>query len=72
MLSRSIDRKFMLVFVEKHIVRQTSTVDDVFGLLRDVRFVRLQVELVTAATELIRRMIFQTDAAELSGTVISP
>ena len=62
----------MFVLVKKHVVGQASTIDDVLGLLRDVRFMRLQVKLVTPTTEFIRRVIFQTDTAELSGTIISP
>ena len=60
----------MTVLTEKDIVGQTSAVDNMLGLLCNICFMGLQVELVSSATELIRGMILQADAAELSRTVI--
>ena len=72
MLCRSIYRKLVFVLIEEYIIRQSTTVNDMLGLFRNIRFVRLQIKLVSSATELVGGMIFQTDTAELCRTVICP
>ena len=71
-LCRSIYRKLVLVLIEENIIRQSPAVNDVLGLFRNIRFVRLQIKLISSATEFIGGMIFQTDTAELCRTVICP
>lgn len=60
----------MLIFTPEEVVAQATAVDDMLGLLCDVRFVRLEVELIAAAAELVRSVIFQVDAAEMRRAVI--
>ena len=60
----------MLILPEEDIVCQSSAVDDMLGLFSNIRFMRLKIKLVSAATKLICRVIFQTDAAELRRAII--
>lgn len=60
----------MLIFTPEEVVAQATAVDDMLGLLCDVRFVRLEVELIAAAAKLVRSVIFQVDAAEMRRAVI--
>ena len=69
-LDRAVQRYFMLILAPEEVVTQSAAVDDVPGLLGDVRFVRLKVELVAAAAEFVGSVILQVDAAEMRGTVI--
>ena len=69
-LDRAVQRYFMLILAPEEVVAQSAAVDDVPGLLGDVRFVRLKVELVAAAAEFVGSVILQVDAAEMRGTVI--
>ena len=70
MLCRAIDRQLMTIFIEKDVIGQPSAVDNMLGLFRNVRFVRLKIEFISTTAELVRRMILQTDAAELCRTII--
>ena len=41
------------------------------GLLRNIRFMRLQIKFITTTTELISSMVFQIDTAEVRRTIVS-
>ena len=69
-LDRAVQGDFMLILAPEEVVTQSAAVNDVLGLLGDVRLVGLKVELVAAAAELVGGVIFQVDAAEMRGTVV--
>ncbi len=60
----------MLVLFPEQIVAHASAIDDMLGLLSDVRLMRLQIKFITSATKFISGMVFQIDAAEMRRTVI--
>ena len=60
----------MLVLFPEQIITHASAIDDMLGLLGDVRLVRLQIEFVASATKFVGGMVFQIDAAEMRRTVI--
>ena len=70
MLSRCIERQLMLVFLPEEVVCQTTAIDDVLGLLGDIRFKRFQIELVTSTMELVGSMIFDAQSAKLGRTIV--
>ena len=65
-----VSRNLMLVLLPEQIVAHASAIDDMLGLLGDVRLVRLQIEFVASATKFVGGMVFQIDAAEMRRTVI--
>ena len=71
MLNRRVEGQFMFVLLPENIVTQTSAVNHMLGLFCDIRFKRLQIKFISSPAKFIRRVIFQTDSAELSRTVIS-
>ena len=60
----------MFILAPEEVVTQSAAVNDVLGLLGDVRLVRLQIEFVASATKFVGGMVFQIDAAEMRRTVI--
>ena len=60
----------MFVLFPEQIIAHASAIDDMLGLLGDVRLVRLQIEFVASATKFVGGMVFQIDAAEMRRTVI--
>ena len=69
-LDGAVQGDFMLILAPEEVVTQSAAVDNVLGLLGDVRLVGLKVELVAAAAELVGGVIFQVDTAEMRGTVV--
>ena len=61
----------MTIFIKEDIVCQTTAVYYMLGLLADICFMGLQIEITSTASEFICSMIFQADTAEMSRTVIS-
>lgn len=61
----------MFILAPEEVVTQSAAVNDVLGLLGDVRLVGLKIELVAAAAELVGGVILQVDAAEMRGTVVA-
>src|SRR5574344_1471070 len=63
MLHRTVNRELLLVLVKELVVTQSAAINNMLSLLGNSGFVRLIVELITSATELIGCVIFQVDAA---------
>lgn len=69
---------FMKVYVDrwvrkqlKLIVTQTTAIDNVFGLFGNIRFMRLQVKLISTTTELVGGVVFYINTAIVRRTVVS-
>ena len=60
----------MFVAIPTMVVRHTTAVDNVFCLLRNVTFMRLQVELVASTTQLVGCVVFQTQTAVVCRAIV--
>lgn len=69
-LDGGVSRNLMLVLFPEQIIAHASAIDDMLGLLGDVRLMRLQIKFITSTTKFVSGMVFQIDAAEMRRTVI--
>ena len=53
------------------IVTQTTAIDNVLGLFGNIRFMRLQVKLISTTTELVGSVVFYINTAIVRRTVVS-